>query len=105
MASTPLTTALGFPPALHDPTAYPSWPPSSRAPSSCPAAPMDSPAPSHAEDLAAGIAGAVPVPLLGAGHSLTRDGPLAITDAIVRASNIPAAAPHSTEPVMALDGG
>jgi pimeloyl-ACP methyl ester carboxylesterase len=43
MASTPLTTALGFLPALHDHNAYPSWPPSSRAPSSYPAAPMRSP--------------------------------------------------------------
>ena len=104
MASTPLTTALGFLPALHDYNAYPSWPPSSRAPSSCPAAPMRSPhrrtprtwPPASPEQ------STYTYPALATCSPTTR--PLAITDAIIRASNIPAAPPHSTQPIMALDG-
>jgi pimeloyl-ACP methyl ester carboxylesterase len=102
MASTPLTTALGFLPGLRDYDAYPVLPAiiartvivSGGADALTP--------PAHAEDLAAGIAGAVHVHLPDAGHMLTHDAPLVITDAIVRATNLPAAPPDSVRPVPVL---
>jgi pimeloyl-ACP methyl ester carboxylesterase len=104
MASTPLATAVGFLAALRDYDAYPVLA-AITARTIIVSGGADALTPqSHAEDLAAGIAGAVHVHLRGAGHMLTHDAPLAITDAIVRAANIPAAQTHSIHPVMALAG-
>jgi pimeloyl-ACP methyl ester carboxylesterase len=104
LASTSLATAVGFLAALRDYNAYPVLAAivartiivSGGADALTP--------PSHAEDLAAGIAGAVHVHLPDAGHMLTHDAPLAITDAIVRAAKRPAAVVDSVRPMMALAG-
>jgi pimeloyl-ACP methyl ester carboxylesterase len=104
MATTSLTTALGFLPALRDYDAYPVLSAvvartiivSGGADALTP--------PSHAEDLAAGIAGAVHMHVPDAGHMLTHDAPRAITDAIIRVSNVPAVLPLSIQPTTALVG-
>jgi pimeloyl-ACP methyl ester carboxylesterase len=104
MATTSLATALGFLPALRDYNAYPLLSAvTARTVIVSGGADALTP-PSHAEDLAAGIAGAVHVHLPDAGHMLTHDAPLAITDAIVRAAHVPAALPQWMPPIMALAG-
>ena len=99
MASTPLSTALGFLPALRDYNGYPVLSAVIARTVIVSGGGADALTPtSHAEGLIDGIAGAVHVHLADAGHMLTHDTPLAITDVIIRASNIPAASPHSTQP-------
>jgi pimeloyl-ACP methyl ester carboxylesterase len=104
IATTSLATALGFLPALRNYDAYPVLSAvvartiivSGGADALTP--------PSHAEDLADGITGAVHMHLPDAGHMLTHDAPRAITNAVIRASNVPAALPLSIQPTTALVG-
>lgn len=104
MATTPLSTAIGFLAGLRDYNAEPALSAvTARTVIISGGADVLTP-PVHAEDMAAGIPDAVRVHLPAAGHMLTHDAPRTITNAILRAATLPVTQRHSPQPALALAG-